>query len=52
MQHAMATGKIQAGEAGLRNLRSQPEKLLGIEVDISIIRAGGAFDQGPFIPLQ
>lgn len=52
MQHAMNTGKIQSGEAGLRGLRQNLEKLLGIEVDISIIRQGGTFDNGPQIPIK
>src|SRR5258708_2432522 len=45
MQHARQCGKIQAGEAGLRTLRRDLEKALGIEVDISIVMRGGAFDQ-------
>ena len=52
MQHARATGKIQAGEAGLRSLRRGLAADLGIEVDISVIREGGAFDQGPYLPLE
>jgi hypothetical protein len=52
MQHARATGKIQAGEAGLRLLRKTLEADLNMEVDISVIREGGPFDQGPYIPLQ
>jgi hypothetical protein len=51
MQHAMETGKIQAGEAGLRGLRKALETRLDMEVDISVIREGGAFDKPPFIPL-
>lgn len=51
MQHAIETGKIQAGEAGLRPLRKELEQLLGMEVDISIIRRGGPFDNPPTIPL-
>jgi predicted nucleotidyltransferase len=52
MQHARKSGKIQAGEAGLRTLRKDLENLLGIEVDISIIRQGGPFDHGPNLPLK
>jgi hypothetical protein len=52
MQHAAATGKIQAGEAGLRSLRKALEADLGMEVDISVIREGGPFDQGPYLPLK
>ncbi len=50
--HARRTGKIQSGEAGLRSLRKALETDLGIAVDISIIRQGGPFDQGPYIPLR
>ena len=51
MLHAIQTGKIHSGEAGLRGLRKQLEKSLGFDVDISVIRRGGPFDQGPRIPL-
>src|SRR5437762_3010694 len=37
MQHARATSKIQAGEAGLRSLRRALEAEFGLEVDMSII---------------
>ncbi len=50
--HAISTGKIQAGEAGLRGLRKQLAKEAGMPVDISVIRIGGEFDKGPFIPLR
>ncbi|WP_425583676.1 nucleotidyltransferase domain-containing protein [Streptomyces macrosporus] len=49
MLHAMDTGKIQAGEAGLRSLRKALEAQLGMEVDLSVIRRGGPFDNPPFI---
>ncbi|NED08226.1 type IV secretion protein Rhs [Streptomyces sp. SID6648] len=49
MLHAMETGKIQAGEAGLRSLRKALEAQLGMEVDLSIIRRGGPFDNPPYI---
>ncbi len=52
MQHARKTGKIQAGEAGLRGLRKDLETDLGMPVDISVIRQGGPFDRGPYLPLQ
>lgn len=51
MQHAIDTGKIQAGEAGLRGTRRALERLLGKEVDLSVVKAGGPFDTGPFIPV-
>lgn len=52
MLHAIETGKIQAGEAGLRGLRKELERIFGMEVDISIIKENGAFDNPPFIPIK
>lgn len=52
MLHAIQSGKIQSGEAGLRSLRKLLEKTLGIEVDISIIKKGGPFDGGTGVPLS
>jgi RHS repeat-associated protein len=52
MLRAIDTGKIQAGEAGLRPLRRDLQRLLGLEVDVSIVRRDGPFDQGPAIPLR
>jgi hypothetical protein len=49
MLWAVETGKIQAGEAGLSRLRRTLEARLGMEVDLSIIRQGGPFDNPPFI---
>ncbi|CAH9416012.1 hypothetical protein SGL43_03034 [Streptomyces globisporus] len=43
------TGKIQAGEAGLRSPRKALEAQRGMEVDLSIIRRGGPFDNPPYI---
>jgi hypothetical protein len=51
MLNAIKTGKIQSGEAGLRGLRKQLQEMLGIDVDISIIKSGGPFDSGPTIEL-
>lgn len=51
MQHAVATGKIQAGEAGLRILRRELQRRLGMKGDLSVIKTGGPFDQGPYIPI-
>jgi predicted nucleotidyltransferase len=51
MNHAMEVGKIQRGELKLSKLGEQIHKLLGIKVDISVIRAGGPFDYGPFISI-
>ena len=47
--NAIETGKIQAGEMGLSGLRRQLESALGIDVDLSVIRRGGPFNQPPFI---
>ena len=52
LHHARTTGKIQAGEAGLRSLRRALEADLGMGVDLSIIRVGGPFDRGPYIALR
>jgi len=51
MLYAIATGKIQCGEAGLRRIRRELEKMLGMEVDISVIKHGGIFDSLPVISL-
>lgn len=50
--HAFETGKVQAGEAGLSSLRKSLEKFLGKDVDISVIREGGPFDNGAQIPIK
>ena len=50
--HAIETGKIQAGEAKLSGLRKELQEIFGMEVDISIIKQGGAFDNPPFIPFE
>ncbi|MFJ2937951.1 RHS repeat-associated core domain-containing protein [Streptomyces sp. NPDC087219] len=52
--HAIATGKITAGDARpkLSGIRAQVQAILGDDVhhvDVSIIRIGGEFDNGPFI---
>ena len=52
MLHAEQTGKIQSGEAGLRSLRRELEKELGMDVDISAILKEGAFDNAPMIPIS
>jgi|GEM_PF-4992012 len=51
MLHALETGKIQAGEAGLGSLRRELQKYLGMDVDLSIIKIGGAFDNGVTLPV-
>ena len=52
MLHAIETGKIQSGEAKLRGLRNALEAELGMDVDISIIKIGGPFDNPPFTPIK
>ena len=49
MQNAIETGKIQAGEAGLHALRVNIRSMLGIKVDISVIKVGGPFDKAGYI---
>ena len=51
MQMAIQNGRVHAGEAGLRSLRTRLQELLGMDVDIAVIRRGGPFDQGPHIPV-
>lgn len=41
MLHAMETGKIQSGEAKRRGLRKERERLLGKDIDVSMILDGG-----------
>ncbi|MFB8768745.1 nucleotidyltransferase domain-containing protein [Nocardiopsis alba] len=52
MLHAVETGKIQSGEAGLRPLRRKLEKLLEMQVDISFVLREGPFDNPPFIRMK
>ncbi|RAT95814.1 hypothetical protein ASG16_021125 [Brevibacillus sp. Leaf182] len=52
MLHAIETGKIQSGEAKLSRFREQLQQELGMDVDISIIKIGGPFDNPPFTPLK
>jgi predicted nucleotidyltransferase len=49
--HAIAAGKINSRQAGLATLKNRLEKLIGREVDLSVIRIGGPFDRGPWIDL-
>ena len=50
-QHALKVGKIQRGEAGLRPLAKDLEKIVGKEVDISILRRS-SFTDHPVIRVQ
>jgi RHS repeat-associated protein len=53
MDHAMTTGKIQRGEIGLSGTGKEVGKILGIRnVDISVIKSGGQFDNGVYIPVR
>jgi len=53
MLHAIETGKIQRGELRLSSLGKQLSADTAIEkVDISVIKVGGTFDNGPWIPLR
>lgn len=52
MLHAIETGKIQSGEAKLSKFRKQLEEELGMDVDISIVKIDGSFDNPPFTPLK
>jgi predicted nucleotidyltransferase len=51
-RHALETGKIQAGELGLRALRQSLGAEFGLPVDISVVCVGRLFDRGPWIPLR
>ncbi|HET8625928.1 MAG TPA: nucleotidyltransferase domain-containing protein [Thermomicrobiales bacterium] len=51
-RHALETGKIQAGELGLRALRPSLGAEFGLPVDISVVCVGRPFDRGPWIPLR
>ncbi len=49
---AGAEGRIFAGEIGFHGFRKELQRFLRLnKVDISIVRAGGNFDRGPYIPL-
>ena len=49
LEVAAERGRIHGGEAGLRPLRKQLERELGMEVDLSLIKRGGLFDNGKWI---
>ena len=52
MQHAIKVGKINSGRAGFSGIKENLQTLLGMKVDISIIKKGGAFDNGAQIPVK
>jgi len=56
--HALNGGKIRSsdmtlhkGGINLSHFRTELERILGFDVDISIIKQGGSFDRGPLIYL-
>ncbi|MFE3072348.1 RHS repeat-associated core domain-containing protein [Streptomyces sp. NPDC059247] len=56
--HAVATGKITAGDAWpqrLSGIRKSIQPVVGdeiLKVDVSIIKMGGPFDEGPFVNIR
>jgi hypothetical protein len=53
MQWAIKTGKIQRGELGLSGVGKEVGRDLAIKkIDISVVKIGGATDNGPWIPLK
>ncbi|HTF49074.1 MAG TPA: DUF4781 domain-containing protein [Pseudonocardia sp.] len=51
LKYALSEGKFTAGRAGYRQVRDQLQEIFGRKVDLSIVRIGGNFDQGPYIQL-
>jgi hypothetical protein len=55
MLHARKTGKIQYGEIKIggyrigRLFKNELQRILGMDIDLSIIKIDGPFDVGPFI---
>jgi hypothetical protein len=52
MMHAMESGKISGGEAGLSGTAREVASDTGKKVQISVIRKDGPFDAGPIVPLK
>lgn len=52
MQKAIEDGRIFTGEAKLREVRDDIQVYTGMQTQISIIRTGGAFDNGSQIPIR
>ena len=54
MLHAMEVGKVTAGDARpkLSSLRKELEQIVGMEVDVSVIRKGSEFDVGTQLRIQ
>ena len=51
IQYGIGVGKLQRGEIGLSGIGRQLEAMYGVRLDISIIRIGGPFDNGPWYPV-
>jgi hypothetical protein len=51
MQHAAQVGKIRTRDAKLHHVRDELKEQLGMDVDLSVIRIGGEFDRGPWVPI-
>jgi RHS repeat-associated protein len=52
MEHAIKSGKITTGDAGLRGVKKKLAEMLNMKVDLSIIKKGGAFDNGVQLPIK
>lgn len=51
MVNSAKNGIVHTNRAGMKSLWEDLEEALGMDVDISVIRRGGAFDQEPWIRL-
>jgi hypothetical protein len=52
LQYSQENGIIQRGEARLTQTGKALESQLGMDVDLSVVRKGGGFDQGPSTPMR
>jgi hypothetical protein len=52
MLQSFARGRLHTRESGLRGVRGQLSTIFEQDIDISIIRRGGPFDNEPWLPLQ
>ncbi|WP_327110935.1 hypothetical protein OG206_00330 [Streptomyces sp. NBC_01341] len=52
--HAIRVGKITAGDVKprLSKVRDALQETLGVKVDLSVIKIGGEFDDGPYIDIR
>ena len=51
MLHAMESGKVNARQAGVSDVRDELAERLDGDVDLSVIEVGGPFDTGPYVAL-